>query len=91
MNVIYETIGVLGFVANVWANILVARKLESGWIVRLVANALWLAYGLAIISIANILSSIVFTAINIYALRRWRRERLRPKTVLCGSCANRVD
>ncbi len=82
---LFELVGILGFIANVWANILVARKLESGWIVRLVANGLWLTYGIAVVSIANILSSLAFTIVNIYALRRWRRERLTPKR--CPHCA----
>lgn len=71
-----ETVGILGFVANVWANILIARKSETGWIVRLFANVLWLAFGIAAFSIANILSSIVFAGINVYGLRRWKHERL---------------
>lgn len=85
MSVLVESIGIFGFLANVWANLLVARKHESGWIVRLVANALWLAYGIVILSVANILSSVVFAGINIYALRRWRRERLAPICAACGT------
>lgn len=89
MSFLYETIGVLGFIANLWANLLVARKLESGWVVRLVANALWMTYGIATLSIANILSSFAFTIVNIYALRRWRRERLTPR--VCKHCGHVVS
>lgn len=75
MRIAIECLGLLGFATNVWANLLIARKSETGWIVRLFANVLWLVYGLWIFSVANILSSIVFGGINIYGLRRWRRER----------------
>lgn len=75
-RLIFEAIWILGFVANVWANLLIAQKSETGWIVRLVANVLWLAYGIVVVSLANILSSVTFAAINVYGLRRWKRERL---------------
>lgn len=88
MNVFFEIIGVLGFVTNVWANILLARKTEAGWIIRLGANVLWMVYGLAIVSLANILSSGVFAVINVYGWRRWRRERLAGPPS-CEACLSR--
>lgn len=80
-----EVIGVLGFATNVWANILLARKAETGWAVRLGANVLWLWFGIAALSFANILSSVVFAGINVYGWCRWRRERLAlpPSCVAC--------
>jgi nicotinamide riboside transporter PnuC len=84
---IIEAIGVLGFLTNVWANILLARKHESGWLIRLVANALWLVFSIAAMSFANLLSSGVFAVINIYGWRRWRRERLAlAHKPLCAYC-----
>lgn len=83
-SMIFELVGLIGFAVNVWSNVLIARKTEAGWIWRLAANVLWLAYGIATLSVANIVSSITFAGINIYGLRRWRRERLMPK--LCASC-----
>lgn len=79
-----ELVGVLGFVTNVWANILLARKSETGWAIRLIANVLWLAFGIAAFSFANILSSVVFAGINVYGWRRWRRERL--SSIACEAC-----
>lgn len=76
MKWLTEIVGIVGFVTNVWANLLIARKSEAGWIVRLVSNAFWLAFGLAAMSLANILNAITFAAINVYGLRRWRKERL---------------
>jgi hypothetical protein len=71
-----EAVGLLAFATNVWANILIARKSETGWIIRLVSNVFWLAFGIIALSIANMLNAVTFAAINIYGLRRWRRERL---------------
>lgn len=89
---VVEAVGILGFITNVWANLLLARKSETGWAIRLGANALWLVYGLAIFSLANILSSVVFAGINIYAWRRWRRERLMiDDDDRCGDYHFRVD
>lgn len=76
MKYLTEIVGIVGFVTNVWANLLIARKSESGWIVRLVSNAFWLAFGISAMSLANILNAITFAAINVYGLRRWRRERI---------------
>lgn len=81
-EILVEVVGILGFATNVWANLLLARLNETGWAVRLIANVLWLAYGLAIFSLANILSSIVFAGINVYGWRNWRRKRgetLKPR------------
>lgn len=77
-----EVVGLVGFVTNVWANLLIARKSESGWIVRLVSNAFWLAFGIAASSLANALNAVTFAGINVYGLARWRRER-RMRQVTC--------
>lgn len=76
MKWLTEIVGIVGFITNVWANLLIARKSESGWIVRLVSNAFWLAFGIADLSLANTLNALTFAGINVYGLRRWRRERI---------------
>ena len=83
-----EAVGIVAFGTNVWANILIARKSESGWIVRLVSNAFWLAFGIAALSLANILNAVTFAAINVYGLRRWRRERLEGNMHMQSSCGD---
>ena len=75
-RIIIEAIGIVAFLTNVWANILIAHKSERGWWVRLISNVFWLAFGIAAFSIANILNAVTFACINVYGLRRWRRERL---------------
>jgi hypothetical protein len=77
---IAESIGLVAFATNVWANILIARKSESGWIVRLVSNAFWLTFGVAAMSLANALNAVTFAGINVYGLLRWRKERLVRQT-----------
>lgn len=83
-----EAVGIVAFVTNVWANLLIARKSEAGWIVRLVSNAFWLAFGIAALSLANILNSVTFAAINVYGLRRWRRERLEGHMRMQSNCGD---
>ena len=83
-----EAIGIIAFETNVWANILIARKSEAGWIVRLVSNAFWLAFGIAALSLANILNAVTFAAINVYGLRRWRRERLEASVFMKSDCGD---
>jgi hypothetical protein len=91
-----ELIGIIAFITNVWANLLIARKSEAGWVVRLVSNVFWLAFGIAALSIANILNAVTFAGINIYGLQRWRKERLMPKScvdhhrVTCRYCRETV-
>ena len=83
-----EAIGIVAFATNVWANILIARKSEAGWIVRLVSNAFWLAFGIAALSLANILNAVTFAAINVYGLRRGRRERLEGRMRMQSECGD---
>lgn len=90
--ILIELVGILAFLSNVWANILIAHKKESGWVVRLGSNALWLAFGIAALSLANILNAVTFAVINVYGLRRWRKERMQPSSCndhymqLCTYC-----
>lgn len=93
-----ELVGIVAFLTNVWANILIARKAESGWVVRLVSNVWWLAFGIAAASLANVLNAVTFAAINVYGLLRWRRERITANMnqsacadhyqILCAFCGD---
>lgn len=74
-RIIVESVGIVAFLTNVWANILIAHKSERGWWIRLISNVFWLAFGLFAFSIANILNAVTFACINVYGLRRWQRER----------------
>lgn len=67
--------GFAAFVLNVWGNLLLARKSERGWWVRIASIILWGAYGIGAASWPNILNAVTFFGINCYGLWKWRTER----------------
>lgn len=71
---VQEMIGFCGFATNVAGNMLLTAKSQHGWWIRIVSNALWLAYAGATASFAVTANAIVFSAINIYGWRKWSRE-----------------
>ncbi len=71
-----DAFGFAAFASNVWGNILLARKSEKGWWVRIGSIVLWGVYGYAAASLPNLANAVVFLGINIYGLLKWRRERL---------------
>lgn len=83
--IIIEVLGFLAMGLNIWANIQLARMKDSGWILRLVCNAIWLIVGVMMLSPSIIANSLVFTGINIYGIRKWRAaRRVEIKTYLNG-------
>lgn len=72
-----ELIGIAAFLTNVVGNLLLARKSERGWYIRIVSIVLWFIYAQGTTSLAMTLNSITFFGINVYGLVHWRRERLR--------------
>lgn len=71
---VQEAIGFGGFVTNVAGNMLLTAKNSHGWWVRIVSNALWLAYAGVTSSFAVTANAVVFSAINVYGWIKWRRE-----------------
>ena len=74
-----------GFVTNVAGNLLIARKSQSGWWVRIVSNLLWTIYAGTSASFSLNVNHAVFFVINVYGWWRWREDRLqasgfRPKS-----------
>jgi nicotinamide riboside transporter PnuC len=78
--VVQEAIGASGFVTNVLGNILVGRKNEHGWWIRILSNALWLTYAWQAATVAVLANAIVFAGINVYYWRDWRRSNQRSET-----------
>ena len=70
-----EAVGIAAFITNVVGNLLLARKSERGWWVRIVSIVLWFFYARNTASLAMTLNSVTFFGINIYGLIHWRRER----------------
>ena len=81
---ITEAIGIVGSIANIWGNLLIAQKSERGWVVRLLGNALWIAFGILTLSVANLVNSSLFAVTNVYGMVQWRRiaRRLQHSVVV---------
>lgn len=71
-----ESVGFAAFITNLVGNLMLARKSERGWWIRIIANFLWFAYAWETAGIAMIANSVTFLGINIYALLKWRGERI---------------
>lgn len=67
--------GLLAFATNVWGNILLTRKSERGWWVRIVSIVLWFIYARNTSSLAMTANSVTFFGINCYGMWKWRKER----------------
>ena len=68
---------VFGWVAtglNVWGNLSLTNKNASGWVIRLIANAAWIIYSIAIGGWALLANHIIFAVINIFGYYKWTKE-----------------
>lgn len=72
-ELIGQGIGFLAFVLNVWGNLELTKVGNRGHIIRLVANAVWIAYSITCGAWALTANHIVFAGINILGYRRWKR------------------
>lgn len=75
MGILIECVGIFAFITNVIGNLMLTRKNEHGYSIRIVSIVLWFIYAYNTASLAMTLNSITFFGINVYGLRRWRRER----------------
>lgn len=71
-----DAFGFAAFLSNVAGNLLLARKSEKGWPVRIGSILLWGAYGLRTASLPIMANAATFFVINIYGMWSWRRARL---------------
>ena len=78
--VLIESIGIAAFITNVIGNLLLARKSERGWWIRIVSIVLWFVYAQNTSSVAMTLNAVTFFGINVYGLLKWRADRLRGAT-----------
>jgi hypothetical protein len=74
---ILEIVGLTGLLTGIWSALLLARLRASGWWIRFASHLLWLTYGLATLSLANAISSVVYIPITLYGIRKWRRAGVR--------------
>ncbi len=70
-----DAFGFAAFVSNVVGNLLLARKSEKGWPVRIGSILLWGAYGVRTASLPIMANAATFLCINVYGMWSWRRAR----------------
>lgn len=71
-----DAAGFAAFLLNVWGNLLLARKSETGWPVRIASILLWGAYAWSVSSLPMLANAATFFCINCYSAWKWRRERV---------------
>lgn len=71
----WELFGWLAFAVNVWGNLALTSLSVRGWVIRLVANALWLVYAARVGATALLANHVLFAVINLYGWWRWSRLR----------------
>lgn len=71
----YDAFGFTAFLSNVYGNFLLAQKRTDGWYVRIISIILWGIYGYNTMSLPMIANAITFLCINIYGLRKWKKEK----------------
>lgn len=68
-----EVIGYVAFLTNVFGALLLARMNAWGWVARLVANVLWVAYAVQIEGGGPMwVNHLAFFGVNMYGFREWR-------------------
>lgn len=80
-ELIDQSIGFLAFALNVWGNLELTKVGNRGHIIRLVANAVWIAYSITCGAWALTANHIVFAGINVLGYTRWKRLEQEGKIV----------
>jgi hypothetical protein len=93
----WQLLGWIALALNVWGNLALTGKSQTGWIVRLVSNACWLPYSVATSAWALFANHALFAGINLYGWWKWKRVvghadycgvgRLRNGVCNCGRLA----
>lgn len=74
-------LGYAALVLNVVGNLLLAHKRLSGWIIRLLTNAAWIAYAVQIQDGTPMAANhLIFVGINLYGFWRWHKSAPREDT-----------
>lgn len=76
MTLLWNILGWVAAVLNVWGNLALTKKGLSGWIIRIACNLCWLPYGIYTRAWALCGNHLLFVAINAYGFWKWRRDEL---------------
>lgn len=69
---IWQAIGWLALVLNIWGNLQLTGKGRAGWLVRLAVNFLWIGYSVNQGAWALLANHAIFVPINVVGWLRWR-------------------
>lgn len=96
-SLVWQVLGWVALALNVWGNLKLTSRGQSGWFIRLACNACWIPYSIATSAWALLANHVLFAAINVYGWRQWRRTeghqqgcgigRLRRPVCNCGRFA----
>ncbi len=70
---LWQALGWLALALNIWGNLALTSKGQSGWIIRLACNGCWIPYSIATAAWALLANHVLFAAINVYGWRKWKR------------------
>lgn len=77
LNLVWNILGWVAAVLNVWGNLALTTKGLRGWIIRIACNLCWMPYGIYTRAWALCANHLLFVAINSYGWWKWRRDELR--------------
>lgn len=77
MSFLWNTLGWVAAVLNVWGNLALTTKGIRGWIIRIACNLCWMPYGVYTRAWALLANHLLFVGINCYGWWKWRRDELR--------------
>lgn len=80
-EIIDQAIGFLAFALNVWGNLELTKVGNRGHVIRLAANAVWIAYSITCGAWALTANHIVFAGINVLGYTRWKKLEQEGKIV----------
>lgn len=70
-SLVWQLLGWVALVLNVWGNLALTSKGATGWLVRLACNACWIAYAVNTSAWALLANHAVFVPINVYGWWKW--------------------
>jgi hypothetical protein len=82
----FELIGWVALLLNVWGNLALVKKSNSGWIIRLVCNVAWVAYSIFFAAWPLLANHLIFAGINYHGWWKWKAAQY-----ICPGCGREYD